>query len=342
MLAIEAVETLNRDNLPALTVLTGDDLGQFTQIKDCLLQKIAYDPSDLTQTYFDVREANFDEISMDLESLPFFADGKIVILDQLLDVTTAKKRFLSDVQLARLEAYLEAPVDTTKLIVLAPGKLDSKRRIVKLLKRDALIFEAAEPKEAELRAYYHKALQKMGFTMESSSFERLLVKSNFDFSQIGQNLALLMAYKGPGQITLEDIEVVIPKSLQDNIFDLTQTALKGQMEMARQLVKDLTLQGEDEIKLIAIMLNQLRLFVQVKILQDQGKTETQMVSLLSDVLGRKVNPYQVKYALRDSRHLPMSKLQKALLTLIETDYQIKTGLNDKAYLFEIALLKIAS
>ncbi|MEY8461886.1 DNA polymerase III subunit delta [Streptococcus merionis] len=342
MLAIEAVETLNRDKLPALTVLTGDDLGQFTQIKDCLLQKIAYAPSDLTQTYFDVREANFDEISMDLESLPFFADEKIVILDQLLDVTTAKKRFLSDVQLARLEAYLEAPVDTTKLIVLAPGKLDSKRRIVKLLKRDALIFEAAEPKEAELRAYYHKAVQKMGFTMESSSFERLLVKSNFDFSQIGQNLALLMAYKGPGQITLEDIEVVIPKSLQDNIFDLTQMALKGQMEMARQLVKDLTLQGEDEIKLIAIMLNQLRLFVQVKILQDQGKTETQMVSLLSDVLGRKVNPYQVKYALRDSRHLPMSKLQKALLTLIETDYQIKTGLNDKAYLFEIALLKIAS
>ncbi|WP_303974117.1 DNA polymerase III subunit delta [Streptococcus merionis] len=342
MLAIEAVETLNRDNLPALTVLTGDDLGQFTQIKDCLLQKIAYDPSDLTQTYFDVREANFDEISMDLESLPFFADEKIVILDQLLDVTTAKKRFLSDVQLARLESYLEAPVDTTKLIVLAPGKLDSKRRIVKLLKRDALIFEAAEPKEAELRAYYHKAVQKMGFAMESSSFERLLAKSNFDFSQIGQNLALLMAYKGPGQVTLEDIETVIPKSLQDNIFDLTQMALKGQMEMARQLVKDLTLQGEDEIKLIAIMLNQLRLFVQVKILQDQGKTETQMVSLLSDVLGRKVNPYQVKYALRDSRHLPMSKLQKALLTLIETDYQIKTGLNDKAYLFEIALLKIAS
>lgn len=340
MLAIEAIETLNRESLASLTVLTGEDLGQFSQLKEALLRVIGFEASDLTVSYFDLRETDFETVAIDLESLPFFAEDKLVILDQLLDVTTAKKRAISDDDLKRLEVYLEAPLETTKLIILAPGKLDSKRRIVKLLKRDGHILEASEPKEAELRQYFKKQVQALGLTMDSASLEALLVKSHFDFSQISQNLALLKAYKGSGQISQVDIDVAIPKSLQDNIFDLTQLVLAGKIELARELVKDLRLQGEDEVKLIAIMLNQLRLFLQLRLLQNQGKSENQLGSALSDVLGRSVNPYQVKYALRDSRNMPTQRLQKAIKCLIETDYHIKSGLNDKTYLFEVALLKI--
>ncbi|MET3558204.1 DNA polymerase-3 subunit delta [Streptococcus rupicaprae] len=340
MLAIEAIETLDREHLSSLTVLTGEDLGQFSQLKEALLRRIGFEPSDLTVSYFDLRETDFETVAIDLESLPFFAEDKLVILDHLSDVTTAKKRVLSDEDLKRLEAYLEAPIETTKVILLAPGKLDSKRRLVKLLKRDGQLFEASEPKEADLRQYFKKQVQVLGLEVDAASFEALLVKSHFDFSQTSQNLALLKAYKGSGQVSQADIDLAIPKSLQDNIFDLTQLVLAGKVDLARELVRDLRLQGEDEVKLIAIMLNQLRLFLQLRLLQDQGKGENQLGSALSDILGRSVNPYQVKYALRDSRQVPTQRLQKAIKCLIETDYQIKSGLNDKAYLFEVALLKI--
>lgn len=44
---------------------------------------------------------------------------------------------------------MENPVETTRLVIFAPGKLDGKRRLVKILKRDALIFEASPLKAAE-------------------------------------------------------------------------------------------------------------------------------------------------------------------------------------------------
>ncbi|HER3564902.1 TPA: DNA polymerase III subunit delta, partial [Streptococcus pyogenes] len=47
-----------------------------------------------------------------------------------------------------------------------------------------------------------------------------------------------------------------------------------------------------------------------------------------------------KYALKDSRTLSLAFLTGAVKTLIETDYQIKTGLYEKSYLVDIALLKI--
>lgn len=342
MLAIEAIRSVSAEQLPALTVLTGDDIGQFEVMKQQFLDKIGFEPSDLNYAYFDMKEAHYADVELDLVSLPFFADEKIVILDHFQDVTTAKKRSLTDEELKSFEQYLEAPAETTKLVIFAEGKLDSKRRIVKLLKRDGQIFEALEPKEQDLRAYFAKQAEQAGLTFAPHVFDQLLVKSGFNFSEISKNLAFLSSYKRTGLVEEADIVEAIPKTLQDNIFDLTQMVIGQQMDSAHQLVRDLTLQGEDEVKLIAIMLGQFRMFTQVKILAESGQTEQQIVTSLSDYLGRKVNPYQVKFALRDARRLSLPFLKSALKTLIETDYQIKTGVYDKDYLFELALLKIAT
>lgn len=342
MQAITDTKHLTVQTLPPILVLTGEDVGQFEWLKKDILNKIGYDPSDLNYSYFDMKEASYDEVELDLVSLPFFADEKIVILDHLLDVTTAKKRNLTDEDLKQFENYLENPSESTRLVIFAEGKLDSKRRLVKLLKRDAQIIEATTPKEQEVKRYFASQAQELGLQFEGDSLDQLLLKSGYNFGELQKNIALLQAYKEDGQITLEDIEEVVPKSLQDNIFDLTQMILKRQIDQARNLVKDLRLQGEDEIKLIAILLGQFRMFSQVKIFSEEGQSESQIVASLSELSGRKVNPYQVKFALRDSRRLSLSFLKQAMMTLIETDFAIKSGTYEKDYLFDLALLKVAN
>ena len=342
MQAITDIKHLTVQTLPPILVLTGEDVGQFEWLKKDILKKIGYDPSDLNYSYFDMKEASYAEVELDLVSLPFFADEKIVILDHLLDLTTAKKRNLTDEDLKQFENYLENPSESTRLVIFAEGKLDSKRRLVKLLKRDAQIIEATTPKEQDLKRYFASQAQELGIQFVGDSLDQLLLKSGYDFGELQKNLALLQAYKEDGQITLEDIEEVVPKSLQDNIFDLTQMILKRQIDQARNLVKDLRLQGEDEIKLIAILLGQFRMFSQVKIFSEEGQSESQIVASLSDLSGRKVNPYQVKFALRDSRRLSLSFLKQAMTTFIETDYAIKSGTYEKDYLFDLALLKVAN
>lgn len=339
---METIEKLNREKLPKITVLAGEDLGQYSQAKEKFLKQIGFDSSDLTYSYFDMSETDYQDAELDLESMPFFSDEKVVIFDHFADMTTAKKSYLDEKALKRLENYLQSPVETTRLVLMASGKLDGKRRLVKLLKRDALVLEANSLKDTELRTYFQKQAHQEGLTFDKGVFEELLVKSNFDFSDIQKNLAFLKGYKTKGNISSQDIAEAIPKSLQDNIFDMTQLLLRGQIQDVRELVHDLRLQGEDEIKLIAVMLGQFRTYLQVKLLSAQGKSEQQIVSSLSDYLSRKVNPFQVRYAIRDSRHLSVAFLKTTIKTLVETDYQIKTGTLDKDYLFDLALLKIVS
>ena len=342
MLAIEESQKLTLSNLPSLSLFTGTDQGQFEVMKSQVLKQIGYDSADLNFAYFDMKEVVYKDVELELVSLPFFADEKIVILDHFVDITTTKKRFLTDDELKSFEEYFDNPSLTTKLIIFAEGKLDSKRRLVKLLKRDAKVFDAVEAKEQELRQYFQKWSQKQGLQFVGQSFEDLLIKSGFQFSEIQKNLLFLQSYKEDSVIEEEDIVNAIPKTLQDNIFDLTQFILTKKMDQARDLVRDLTLQGEDEIKLIAVMLGQFRTFTQVKILAESGQTESQIASSLGSFLGRNPNPYQIKFALRDSRGLSLSFLKQAISYLIETDYQIKTGLYEKSFLFEKALLQIAS
>lgn len=340
MLAIETIKKLSKQKLGLVTVVTGEDTGQFASLKSGLLEAISFDPADLTYSYFDLAEVAYLSADMDMQSLPFFSDEKVVILDNFLDITTQKKSYLDDKDLALFEAYLENPVPTTRLIIFAAGKLDGKRRLVKLLKRDAVIFEAAELKEAELKTYFQKQAHGLGLVFDTGVFENLLLKSNFDFSELEKNINFLVSYKKDGQISQTDINDAIPKTLQDNIFDLVQFVLAKRVEEVTSLIKDLTLQGEDEIKLLAILIGQFRLFLQTKILLQKGKNESQIVADLSDYLARRVNPYQVRFAIRDSRSLSIDFLKKSLSVLIATDFSIKKGKYDKAYLFELALLKI--
>lgn len=342
MQALQTIKKISAENLPPILVLSGDDIGQFEWMKEQLLKKVGYDSSDLNYSYFDMKETAYYEVELDLVSLPFFADEKIVILDHFVDVTTAKKRYLTDDELQSFEGYLSAPLETTRLIVIAEGKLDSKRRIVKLLKRDAQLLEATELKEQELRAHFAEEIKSLGLAIDSQAFDQLLIKSGFDFSEIQKNLEFLKTYKGASSITITDIEEAILKTLQDNLFDLIQMILKKQIDSARSLVKDLRLQGEDEIKLLAILLSQFRIYTQVKLLKQEGRTESQIVSDLSELTGRKVNPYQVKFALRDSRGISLSYLEQAICLLIDTDFQMKSGTYEKDYLFDLAVLKLAN
>lgn len=342
MQAITDIKNLTVQSLPPILVLTGEDVGQFEWLKKEISKNIGYDPSDLNYSYFDMKEASYVDVELDLVSLPFFADEKIVILDHLLDLTTAKKRYLTDEELKQFESYLERPSESTRLVIFAEGKLDSKRRLVKLLKRDAQIIEAATPKEQDLKRYFSSQAQEMSLQFVGDALDQLLLKSGYDFGELQKNLAFLKAYKEDGQIRLEDIEEAVPKTLQDNIFDLIQMILQRRIDQAQALVKDLRLQGEDEIKLIAILLSQFRMFSQVKIFSEEGQSESQIVTSLSELSGRKINPYQVKFALRDSRRISLAFLKQAMMILIETDYAIKNGSYDKDYLFDLALLKVAN
>ncbi|QPS71336.1 DNA polymerase III subunit delta [Lactococcus garvieae] len=329
MSVFDELEKIKKVGLPQILVLYGEEENIVQELKDRLLEFVHYDSSDLGQAYFDLNTSNANLALEELESLPFFVEQKLVILENLTNLTTAKKSVLDEKQTSRFENFLNNPVESTQLILILHGKLDSRLKLTKKLKSVATLLEAQELKPQELS----RAFAETG--LSNTILQRIFEKSNFTFPIIKQNISLLKTYTGEREITLEDVEKVVPKSLQDNIFLLTDLILKGKVADARDLVHDLTLQGEELIKILVIMTNTFRLYYQVKLMQNKGWDEQKQTTYL------KIHPYRVKLANQQVRKMQEDFLAQALLSLIELDYKIKSSGVDANYLFDLAVIKLA-
>ena len=149
MTVFDELSRVTAETLPQFTVISGENDNIISELKTQILEKIGFDSSDLSQAYFDMTESDPDLALEELESLPFFGDGMLVVFENLWDLTTVKKSVLNDKQLTRLEHFLDHPLESTQVIFIFHGKLDGKRRIVKKLKKIAFDLEATDLKSNE-------------------------------------------------------------------------------------------------------------------------------------------------------------------------------------------------
>ncbi|MDR0298767.1 MAG: DNA polymerase III subunit delta [Streptococcaceae bacterium] len=330
MTIFDNFERLKRQGaFPQITVVAGESDELVSEIRDQILAYVNFDTANLSQSYFDLTEADANVALEELESLPFFAEQRLVIFENLLNISTAKKSVFDEGQMKRFEHFLDAPVESTQVIIIIHGKLDARLKVTKKLKKIASLLEANPLTPQELQNYFMKATK-----LKPRVLLRLAEKSNFSFSIMKQNITTLEIYADNREIELEDLEKIIPKSLQENIFDLTDLILTGKTKAARELIADLVIAGEDIIKIVAILTNAYRLYYQVKIFQAQHIPENIQTSQL------KIHPYRVKLANDLVGRLARKYLRESLKMLINLDYEIKIGRADKELLFDVTLAKL--
>ncbi|OYL05375.1 hypothetical protein AK85_16030 [Streptococcus pneumoniae B1598] len=122
------------------------------------------------------------------------------------------------------------------MIIFAEGKLDSKRRFspnyLSVMPRSSIAVEVKRNKN--LRQYFQKWSQKQGLQFTNHSFENLLIKSGFQFSEIQKNLLFFTVLLRRILLSRKkDIVNAIPRPCRDQYFDLTQFILTKKMDQAR-------------------------------------------------------------------------------------------------------------
>ena len=111
-----------------------------------------------------------------------------------------------------LHEYEDALVVRQKRI----DDLYNEIKVVKKLKAKATLLEAQELKSQELIQYFSRISP-----LPKAVLSLIAAKSNDNFSVMKQNIDLVQTYALGREVTLDDVEKVVPKSLQDNIFALT-------------------------------------------------------------------------------------------------------------------------
>ncbi|MBL1229543.1 DNA polymerase III subunit delta [Enterococcus sp. BWB1-3] len=288
-------------------------------------------------TSYDMEEISLSAALAEADTLPFFGDHRLVFIENPYFLTSEKKAAPVEHDMKELTAYLEQPSSSTVVVFQAHvEKLDERKKITKLLKKQAVVVDVSPMDERALKEYTQQTIKNEGYEIQPKAFDKLLYLSDFQLTKIMGELQKLFLFSSEDKrITLEIVEELVPKSLEHNVFDLTAEILAGNSEKAIQTYQDLLLQGEETIKLTAILLSQIRLLLQTKILSQLGYQQSNIAEAL------KVHPYRIKLGLQQSRSFKLQRLEKIYDELVENDFSVKTGRMDKELQFELFILKIS-
>ncbi|WP_062467686.1 DNA polymerase III subunit delta [Jeotgalibaca dankookensis] len=285
---------------------------------------------------------NMEEVPLanaleDAESMPFFGDRRLVMIDNPYFLTGEKAKSHLEHDTSWLENYLQQPSETTILAIFAPyEKIDNRKKVSKLLKNKATMVDVKPLEPSASRNYLSQLIRNAGYQMERQSVQFFFERIDDNLSQGVRELEkLFLSARDDKIITKQMVIDLVPRNLEQNIFDIVNLVLKKQADQAIQIYRDLLLQKEEPLKINAILLSQFRLLLQVRILAKKGYQQPDMAKLL------RIHPYRVKLANQQIRTLDEKVLMEAHLGLVEIETKMKTGDGLKEIQFELFMLKYA-
>lgn len=332
-----ALQIIYDQKFQAIYLVVGTEEYLQKQIHQAFLESLHLGVDDLNFAAFDLEENTVDEVLDEAESMPFFGDYRLIFVESPFILTAEKKTNAPEHDVERLVSYLKNPVDTTILVFFADyEKLDERKKVTKQLKKQAETIDVEPMSEAQLRRFLQQTLDNDGIDMDREAFELFIRLTDANLTKAMRELQKLQLFASKTKrIRKNDVENLVPKTLEDNVFDLTNYVLQGKTAEALQLYEDLHVQGEETIKINAILISQIRIYLQTAILLKMGYQQGNITRTLN------VHPYRVKLAIQQVRKIDSKILTRLYDELIENDYKIKTGQMDKEYLFQLFLLQAA-
>lgn len=332
------LDSLEKDNFPPIVFVQGSEEYLHSLVKEKVTKLMLGDnKNEFNFGVFDMETTSLDQALEEAESLPFFDSYRLLMIENPYFLTGERSKADIDHDVDWLIEYIKNPADFTYLIIFAPyEKVDGRKKIVKTLKKEAVVIDANPPYENEIKDYVGSYLSEEGYKITPQGLERLLQLSDAQITKIMGELEKLKVYKiETKEITAEDVDALVPIQLEQNVFELNDLVLKRDVDGAITLFQDLLLQGEDPIKLIALMSSQFRILLQSKILKEKGYQQNEMAKVL------KVHPYRIKIALQQVRYFPKHILSAAHRGLIDADYHIKSGKIDPEVQFELFVIQFS-
>jgi DNA polymerase-3 subunit delta len=290
---------------------------------------------DFNLSVYDLEEVSIDLAIEDAQTLPFFGDKRVVIVKNAFFLTGAKDKMKIDHNIQLLEEYITSPSPSAILIMVVDAeKLDERKKITKLIKKEAELFEAVMSDERSLVLWIQSEAKHLKVTITDDAIGLLIQYVRGTVTLLVQELNKMAMYVGEGgAITEEIVKLLSSRTIEDNIFELIDCVLSQKVSKAMEIYHDLLKLNEEPVKILSLLASQFRLLYQVKELSKQGYSQQQIANHL------KIHPYRIKLASQKVTQFSHEYLLKSLNELAEMDYQIKSGQYEKKLALELFILK---
>lgn len=277
---------------------------------------------------YDYDSVSIDDILNEINYVDLFNEKKLLIVSNF----TFKK--MKDKEEKALSNYINHMNDNVIILKCIDEKLDSKKNIIKLLNEKCKVIELVKMDYKTLHEYVTKIFSDNKKRITYNQIKNILSLCENDTDSVLNEVNKLLLYKlDSDTITDEDIEKVISKNSEKEMFRLNDAVMNHNIPNMLESTKTLVSSGVDEVVIIDYLSKQFRTLYQIKIMSKDTGAQT-ITSRLS------INPFVFKKMLDVVGKFSEEKLLNIIYKLSDADISIKVEGLDKSKVLENFYLSI--
>jgi DNA polymerase-3 subunit delta len=335
-LVFELWKKLNDKNFSALNIIYGTESYLIEKTKKLFIENaLKKEELEFNFSAIDLDEVPIEIAIEEMELFPFFGDRRVVFLNNAFFFSAEKRREKVDHNIEKLLEYIKNPTSFTIAVFIVPTpKLDERKKITKEILKSAYVLDAKPLREIDLINWVKDMAFQNKLNFHPKSIEKLIFLTGGNITLLSSEIEKLSLFVQSGEVVTDEVlELVVAKSLDQNVFTLIDKIMKRQKDAAIQIYHDLLIQKEEPIRILAAIARQYRILSHVKFLSGEGYSESAIATKIKE------NPYPVKLAKQMIHNFSSDYLAKVLHELAEIDYKMKTGQGDKELLLDLFILK---
>jgi len=294
-------------------LLYGEEAYLKRSYKNRLKEALIRSDDTMNYHYFEGKNTNPKEIIDLAETMPFFADYRLIIVENSGFFKNTCEELVSYVK----------EIPETCVLVFVENEVDRRGKLFKAVKTFGYSTEMMKQTGRRLVTWILSILKQEGKKITEANMQLLLSKVGTNMENIEKELEKLVCYTYQRDIiTAEDIEAVCCEQTTGKIFDMITAISEKRQKQALELYYDLLLLKEPPMRILFLLARQFHLLMQVKELSAahyDNASISKRTGLQSFLVG--------KY-LTQAKHFSVTALYQAVKDCVETEEAVKTGRMD--------------
>lgn len=302
-------EHIKRNEFKPVYLLYGAEDYLKKLYKNKLKDGILGSSDEMNYSYFEGKGIDTNKIIEIAETLPFFSDRRIIMIEN-------SGLFKTQTDLAD---YMKNIPSTTHF-VFVENEIDKRNRLYKAVKEIGTISEMNGLDENNLKLWITSLLSKNGKKITNNTLMFLLSKSGTDMENLSNEIEKLICYALDREvITDEDIEEVCTAQITGKIFQMIDAIGSKKQSTALTLYYDLLTLREKPLSILFLLSRHFNILLQVKELNEHGYN--------GSIIGQKIGipPFTVSKYITQSKNFTKKLLTNALHSCADIEEQVKTG-----------------
>ena len=253
-------------------------------------------------------------------NLPFMADRRLLIVQAPLSfLSIPKTDKAGQASIQYLLDYLEHPNPQCCLVFCSEAALGKTGALNKKLQEVAIQVEFAPLKGKVMENWIIQYVEDAGRGIDRQASEYLSSINSFDLQIMEQELQKLLLYRPEdGPITLQHAELIVTKTVEANIFALSDDIGNKKGSAALQTLRDMFYLGESPFKLLGFLNRHFRNLLLVKDYRSMGYNEAEIKEKT------KLHPFVIKKSIRQAEQFTTGQLIDALDRLLQIETTLKS------------------